>query len=150
MNNVYREAFVFDCAEQGRPFYLPKEGDMPLHFFDVEDLCRFMEILITQKPKEQIYNVGNQQTVTIREWVTLCYEVVGKTPNFVSVSENVSQRSYFPFLNYAYKLDVSKQKALMPHTKNMRQGLMEAYEWYKVNREAVRRKPLIEFIDTNL
>ena len=28
--NVYREAFVFDCALQDRKFYLPKDGDMKL------------------------------------------------------------------------------------------------------------------------
>ena len=28
MNNVYREAFVFDCALADRKFYLPKAGDM--------------------------------------------------------------------------------------------------------------------------
>ena len=26
LNNVYREAFVFDCALQGRRFYIPKDG----------------------------------------------------------------------------------------------------------------------------
>lgn len=58
MQNLYREGFVFDCAVQDRPFYLPKEGKMPLQFFHVEDLCRFLEILIEQKPKERIFNVG--------------------------------------------------------------------------------------------
>lgn len=32
-NNVYREAFVFDCALADRKFYLPKEGNMKLQFF---------------------------------------------------------------------------------------------------------------------
>lgn len=30
MNNVYREAFVFDCAKTDRKFYLPQNGDMKL------------------------------------------------------------------------------------------------------------------------
>ena len=30
MNNVYREAFVFDCALADRIFYLPQDGDMKL------------------------------------------------------------------------------------------------------------------------
>lgn len=33
MNNVYREAFVFECAEKGRDFYLPNDGSMKLQFF---------------------------------------------------------------------------------------------------------------------
>ena len=32
MQNLYREPFVFDCAVQGRPFYIPGDGKMPLQF----------------------------------------------------------------------------------------------------------------------
>lgn len=32
MNNVYREAFVFDCALAERRFYMPKDGEMKLQF----------------------------------------------------------------------------------------------------------------------
>lgn len=46
MNNVYREAFVFDCALENRKFYLPQEGGMKLQFFHVGDLCRFIDILV--------------------------------------------------------------------------------------------------------
>ena len=33
MHNVYREAFVFECALADRKFYLPKDGEMKLQFF---------------------------------------------------------------------------------------------------------------------
>ena len=46
MNNVYREAFVFDCALADRKFYLPKDGSMKLQFFHVKDLCGLMEVII--------------------------------------------------------------------------------------------------------
>ena len=39
---VYREAFVFDCARADRPFYLPGDGGMKLQFFHVKDLCILM------------------------------------------------------------------------------------------------------------
>ena len=45
LNNVYREAFVFECAMKDRPFYLPKGGGMKMQFFHVEDLCRFIECI---------------------------------------------------------------------------------------------------------
>ena len=32
-NNVYRESFIFDCAEQNRKFYLPENNGMKLQFF---------------------------------------------------------------------------------------------------------------------
>ncbi len=150
MNNLYREAFVFDCAEGDRSFYLPEDGSMPLQFFDIEDLCRFMEILLEKKPKEHIFNVGNCETVTVREWVTLCYQAVGKEPTFKSVYSDIPQRSYFPFLNYGYVLDTSRQEELLKDTKPLSEGLRQSYEWYKANRDSVRRKPLIEFIDENM
>lgn len=150
MNNVYREAFVFDCAEQDRPFYLPEDGSMPLQFFDIEDLCRFMEVLLKKTPQQRIYNVGNPKTVTVREWVTLCYQTLEKVPQFRPVPQNIPQRSYFPFLDYGYRLDVSRQSALLADTKPLLYGLRESYQWYKNHREQVRKKPLLSFIDENL
>lgn len=32
MQNLYREPFVFECAEANRKFYIPKEGKMKLQF----------------------------------------------------------------------------------------------------------------------
>lgn len=46
MNNLYREAFVFECAEKNFPFYMPKDGSLKLQFFDVEDLCRLIEAIV--------------------------------------------------------------------------------------------------------
>ena len=77
-NNVYREAFVFDCAENNRSFYIPSNGEMKLQFFYIDDLCKVIEIIIKNHPEEKIYNVGNEEPVSIKECVKLCYEVVGK------------------------------------------------------------------------
>ena len=150
MNNVYREAFVFECAEKNRPFYLPGDGGMQLQFFHVEDLCRFVDALLEQKPEERIYNVGNPETVSVREWVELCYRATGKQPEFVNVHADVEQRKYFSFYNYEYKLDVSRQQALMPDVKPLADGLREAFAWWRENPDGVVKKPLMEFIDRNL
>ena len=53
MNNVYRESFVFDCALADRKFYLPKDGDMKLQFFHIHDLCRFIDVILENKPEEK-------------------------------------------------------------------------------------------------
>ncbi|MBQ9901084.1 MAG: NAD-dependent epimerase/dehydratase family protein [Clostridia bacterium] len=149
--NVYREGFVFDCAMRDRPFYLPGEGDMRLQFFHVRDLCRFMEILLEKHPEQKIFNVGNQETVTVKEWVTLCYKIAGKTPEFVSVDKSVFQRNYFCFHDYDYALDVSRQSEFMPDTLPLEQGLREEFAWYKDHPDSVyRRNPYMEYIDTNL
>ena len=73
MNNVYREAFVFDCAKDDLPFYLPRHGELKLQFFYIKDLCRMMEAIIEKRPAEHLYNVGNTEVISIRQWVKLCY-----------------------------------------------------------------------------
>lgn len=150
MNNLYREAFVFECAEKNLPFYIPKDGKLPLQFFDIEDMCRFMEILLDRRPKRHIFNVGNPERVTVNGWVKRCYGVLDKRPVCVYVDGNIPQRSYFPFYDYDYKLDVSAMTELMPEVKPLEEGLRKSYEWFAENRELIVRKPLLEFIANNL
>lgn len=149
--NLYREAFPFDCAMQDRLFCLPGDGNMKLQFFNVSDLCRFIEILLTEHPETRVFNVGNRDVVTVRKWVELCYRIVGKTPHFVSVDKSVPQREYFCFHDYEYALDVSRQSELMPETVPLEQGLQEEFFWYKAHPDSVyNRKPYMEYIDTRL
>lgn len=150
MNNLYREAFVFECAERGMPFFVPNGGEMPLQFFDIEDMCRFIAILLEKQPKQRVFNVGNPETVTVCEWVRLCYVVLGKEPDIRNVLFRINQREYFPFYDYGYKLDVSAMLSLMPNVKAMEQGLAESYDWFKENRAEVRRKNYFEYINDNL
>ena len=149
MQNVYREPFVFECAEAGRPFYIPGDGGMKLQFFHVEDLCRFIEILLEKKPEHKIFNVGNPQSVTIAQWVELCYGAVGKPVRTVSVQGH-PQRSYFCFHDYDYALDVAKQTALMRDTKPLAEGLAESYAWFREHRDGLMRRPYCDYIDRNL
>ena len=150
MNNVYREAFVFDCALADRKFYLPKDGSMKLQFFHVKVLCRLMEVIIKDKPEEHILNVGNVETVSIKDWVTKCYKSLGKTPNFVDVYEEIEQKNYFSFYNYEYYLDVSRQRKIYPETISLEDGLKDSAKWYLEHSTEVNKKPYFEYIDENL
>ncbi len=150
MNNVYREAFVFDCAMNDRPFYLPGDGEMPLQFFYIDDLCRFMDVLLDTHPKETVYNVGNPDTVSVKEWVTLCYQAADKTASFVNVHNSGNVRDYFCFYDYAYMLDVQRQMSLVSQITPLVEGLRKAYERYITHPEEVNKKPLMVFIDENL
>ena len=149
MNNLYREAFVFDCAEKSLPFYMPKDGKMPLQFFDIEDMCRFIEIIADKKPEQRIFNVGNPQTVDIEQWVRLCYGVFGMQPEIRQALKEEQIYNYFPFRDYGYVLDVAKMIGLMPDVKPLSKGLKESYEWYKNNKNLVRRKEYINYIKEN-
>lgn len=150
MNNLYREAFVFECALNDRPFYLPQEGQQKLQFFYVGDLCRFMDVILEQKPAQHIFNVGNKETISIRDWVSLCYKAAGKNATFVNVNGDIDQRNYFSFYPYEYCLDVTSQETLMPETTLLEKGLRESFAWYVNNPDAVRRKPFIQYIDNHL
>jgi len=150
MQNVYREPFVFDCAMADRAFYIPKDGSMKMQFLHVEDLCRFIDILLEKKPEQKIFNVGNSEAVTINEWVAMCYQVVGKELRTVHVDASYPQRQYFSFHDYDYYLDVTKQRALMSDTKPLLEGLQESYEWYREHEDLVNKKPLMKYIDEEL
>ena len=145
MNNLYRESFVFECAEKNLPFFVPEKKEMKLQFFDIEDLCIFIEKLIETKPENHIFNVGNPETVSIEEWVNLCYGIPGKTPDIRYVPNNINQRLYFPFRNYEYILDVTRQMQIMPDVKPLKTGLKQSYDWYKNNRELIVRKDNLQY-----
>lgn len=146
MNNVYREAFVFDCAMQGRAFYLPQNGEMQLQFFHVRDLCKFIDSLLCFHPKQHIFNVGNKETISIREWVEICYRIVGKKVEFVNIYDDIEQRNYFSFYNYEYCLDVSKQYNLINDTISLEDGLCECFDWYKGHSDQVAKKAYIKYL----
>lgn len=149
-NNVYREAFVFDCALGDRPFYLPGEGEMQLHFLHVEDLCRFAELLLDKQPAQRIFNVGSPETVSIRDWVSACYAASGREPRFITAPADAERWQYFPFRDYEYALDVTAQCALMGDFIPLEKGLAESLAWYRIHGDEVRRKPLLEYIDRYL
>lgn len=150
MNNVYREAFVFSCASRDRKFYLPGDGSMKLQFFHVEDLCKIMDLIVREAPKEHILNVGNPKAVSVREWVTMCYACAGKIPQFVNVKEDIEQRSYFCFYNYEYALHVGRQEKILQEIIPLQEGLREAYEWYRKHEGEVAAKPYLDYIDREL
>ncbi len=150
MNNVYQEAFVFECALENRVFFLPQNGQMKLQFFYIDDLCRFMDIILKKKPDCHIYNVGNRESISVRDWVTACYETAGTAVRFAAVDSSIEQRNYFSFYDYEYSLDISRRELLMPETRPLTEGLKEAFAWYQSNAGAVDKREYIKYIDENL
>lgn len=149
MQNVYREPFVFDCAMNDRPFYIPYDGQMKLQFFHVEDLCKMIELILEKHPQNHIFNVGNEQLVDINTFVEICYYIVGKPLKKVHVYHHDNQRDYFSFYHYEYVLDVQNQKQLLKQTKSLEDGLRESFEWYLEHQSEVIKKRYIQFIDEN-
>jgi len=150
MNNLYREAFVFECAELDMPFYIPQKGEMKLQFCHIGDLSRFIEIIISRTPQNHTFNIGYPEPVRTIDWIDMCYKAVGKAPAYRYVPENIPQRSYFPFYDYEYILDVSEMLALMNDLTPLQQSLNSSYEWFRNNRELIVRKPFFRYIEEKL
>ncbi len=142
--------YVLISSSAVYPEYLPRKGEMKLQFFHVRDLCRCIDGILRQHPADHIYNVGNEECLSVREWVGLCYDVTGHIPEYREVYEDIDQREYFSFYDYEYKLDVTRQKELIGDTISMEQGLREAYLWYREHRAEIRRKDYMAFIDKML
>lgn len=149
-NNAYREAFVFDCATENRNFYLPGQGEQGLQLIHIDDLCRLVEGILSTRPEQKIYNVGNEAMVSIKDWVTACYEVVGESVSFVEVPLEYPQSQYFSFPNYEYELDVSHQTAVIGQTKELKVGLKESWEWYRSNGKMVNKRDYLTYIEKEL
>lgn len=149
-NNLYRESFVFDCAKDKRPFYLPKKGEMGLQFIHVDDICRLIEQIIQLKPLQKIYNMGNEELVSIKEWVSICYEIVGEEVTFIEVDESINQSAYFSFSDYQYELDVTHQNLLLKETTDLKKGLKESWEWYQNNESLVNKREYLDYIEKYL
>lgn len=150
--NVYREPFVFDCALGGRPFCIPGEGLMPLQFTHIRDLARIIDRILLTRPETRIFNVGEPEPVTVRQWVELCYSVCGRDCRLISVGEEHPQRSYFPFHPYAYQLDVARQQRLLNGDGliPLGDGLKESLEWYLANPDQVNRRDYAGYIDERI
>ena len=106
--------------------------------------------IIKDKPQERILNVGNVEAVSIKDWVTKCYESLGKIPDFVNVYEDIEQRNYFSFYNYEYYLDVSRQNKIYPETISLEDGLRDSVKWYLEHSTEVNKKPYFKYINENL
>ncbi len=138
--NLYREGFVFDCAMKNMPFYIPGDGKMPLQFYNVYDLCKFIDNLLIKKPDTHIFNVGNKDIIDINKFVEVCYDIAGKKLDKIFVDSSHNQRSYFPFYDYSYYLDVTGQYNIVPDTVPIYNGLKEDFEYYIEHQNEVMKK----------
>lgn len=143
---VYRAPFVFDCALEGRRFFIP-ESDRWLQFFNVRDLCRFMDILLNDHPENRVFNVGNPEMTSVKDWAALCYKAAGKEPVLVRVDDSFTVRDYFPFHPYHYYLDVTKQQELMPELTPLDEGIQKEFDWYNEEKPEINHRDYLGFID---
>ena len=84
-NYAQRESLIFRQLMEDRPVVIPASNPK-LQFIYTEDLAVITEHLLKSGTgKECIFNVGNREAVTSKEWVEVCAKVAGKQPEIMEV-----------------------------------------------------------------
>ncbi len=149
-NYAQRESLIFRQLMEDKPVVIPKSNPK-LQFIYTEDLAAVVECLFhTGTGKVSVFNVGNRDAVTSREWVEACTKVAGKKPEILEVDyaelgKNV--RDFYPFFDYDNVLEVSKINEITRKETPFEEGLKRAFAWFVENRENIVFK---ENVDKNL
>lgn len=142
-NYVQRESFIFEHIYNNKPVIIPV-SNVKLQFIYTYDLAEIIVDLIDKtKGKVNIYNVGNTNYVTARQWVEECASIVGNPAEIIEYdykSNGRSVRDFFPFNDYDNVLDVSKIKNVSNHETDFKTGLKSAFEWFLKNKENIQFK----------
>lgn len=134
-NYVQRESFIFEHILQNKPVIVPATNKK-LQFIYAKDLAVIVRKMLEKESRgSEIYNVGNSQYVTAKEWVQLCAQAMGKAVEIVNFDykkygRNV--REFFPFHDYDNVLNVDKiqQADINIEETDMLAGLQNAYKWF--------------------
>lgn len=133
-NYAKRESFIFEHIMNGKPIMIPKDGSTRIQFIYTKDLSNIIRHLLTiQLDKVSIFNVGNKEAVSFKEWVNLCEEVVGKKTKIIEFDYTVNEIpviSFFPFYDYDNILEVSRLNKFYSTETPYIEGLRNAYNWY--------------------
>lgn len=145
MNNLYREAFVFDCLDKGIPIVLPGDGHQKIQFIHITDVCRQIEALCTSDSKGEAFNSGNELPLTFNTWLVHIFTATGKqVPVLYDRELKYIDTQYFPFRNISYYLDTSKINALCAPITDFIDGIKDAYSYYHMFDGIENRKNLLD------
>ena len=142
-NYVQRESFIFKHVEEHKPVLIPASNPR-LQFVYAPDLADFA-LKAAQSAKENIsiYNIGNSESLTARQWVEACAAAAGGYVDIIEYDYETSGRNvrdFFPFYDYDNVLDVSKMKSLFHRETLFLDGLKNAYLWYRANAGSIEFK----------
>lgn len=133
-NNLYREAYFFDRIKDNKVIPMPYGNNTKTQFIHIDDLVRVFESAMHNEENCKSYNVTNPDTVSWKELITACSDVLGVAPIIkkIDAKQNLESRTYFPFRDVTYMLDIEelvKDNLYVP-TISLKEGLKKTYEWY--------------------
>lgn len=139
-NYAQRESFIFEHIVMNRPVLIP-DTNKKLQFIYAKDLAVIVKKLLEMpSEKTEIYNVGNSQYVTAKEWVQMCAQAAGKKVELVTVDYRKADRQvrdFFPFHDYDNVLNVDKIKRICSEETDFLIGLQNAFQWFLQEREHI-------------
>ena len=139
-NYAQRESLIFRQLLENKPVVIPKSNPK-LQFIYTEDLAAIIDCLFkTNTGKISVFNVGNREAVTSKEWVEACAVAAGKTADIMEIDyeeldKNV--RDFYPFFDYDNVLDVSQINQILCKETDFEEGLKKSYAWFMENKENI-------------
>lgn len=153
-NYAQRESFIFEHLLTDKPIIVPNNGETKLQFIYSGDLANIIKtLLLSDLYGTNIYNVGNKQPVTVREWIQSCSEAVGKKAEIISFdykSNGYSVRDFFPFFDYDNVLDVYEINKIYSQETPFTDGLKLAFKQFLKDRENIVFKPYVTKNEENI
>lgn len=145
-NYAQRESFIFDNITKNKPIIIPS-SNFKLQFIYVKDLANIIITLLNNNLENiSIFNVGNKQPVTVREWIEICFKVAQKTTKIIEFDYtkfNFSIRDFFPFYDYDNVLNVDKINQIYSEETPFEVGLKASYNWYLNNKDKIEFKKYV-------
>ncbi len=153
-NYVQRESFVFEHILQKRPVIIPA-SNKKLQFIYAKDLAVIVRKMLERKNSgNEVYNVGNREAVTAKEWIQLCARAMGKQAeiiNFDNKKYEKGAKEFFPFHEYDNVLNVDKiHQVLEIEETDMLTGLENAYQWFVRERLQIPWKEGVRKTETEI
>jgi nucleoside-diphosphate-sugar epimerase len=133
LNPLPREQWLWARMLQGKPIWMPGAGATPLHFVHVSDLAEAVVLTLQHGAAPlDVFNVAQEETPSIREYLELLAEVAGVEPMLRPVDYRrmgLDVRSFFPFRDYPCLLSTDRlanTHGWGPHF-TMRDGLGQTF-----------------------
>jgi Nucleoside-diphosphate-sugar epimerases len=144
-NNLYREGYFFDRIKNKKPIPMPFGNNTKTQFVHIDDLVKTFESAMHLEKKNKIYNITNPDVVTFEDLINTCGQVVNEKPNIIKIDTNKIKddvRTYFPFRDVTYMLDIKKLKDDGLHVPKitLKEGLSKTYIWYLLNKPQLEDK----------
>ena len=137
-NNLLREAYLFDRLEKRLPVPVPSGGTRT-QFAIVDEAARMVASLAEPVCwSAEAFNCAHPEPVGWDDLVRAAARAVGVEPHIAHVrcSDALEARSFFPFRDCSYVLDVRKAaKFGLPSPRTaLEEGMVRTYAWYRERR----------------